>query len=132
MSYKLLVVDDEQDVVELIEKKLSREGYEVVTAFDGAEALVKMREDNPDIILLDLMLPKKNGMEVLKEIRQDYKDRWRPVIIISAKHELDSIKGCYSLEADHYLTKPCSMENILRAISTMISLIPLRQEKNNG
>jgi DNA-binding response OmpR family regulator len=129
MAYKLLVVDDEQEAVEILEKRLTREGYEVVTAFDGQEALVKMREDNPDIILLDLMLPKKNGMEVLKEIRQDFKDKWRPVIIISAKHELDAIKGCYSLEADHYLTKPCSMENILRAISTMISLIPLRQEQ---
>jgi len=128
MAYKLLVVDDEQEAVEILEKKLVHQGYEVVTALDGEGALVRMREDNPDIILLDLMLPKKNGMEVLKEIRQDYKDRWRPVIIISAKHELDAIKGCYSLEADHYLTKPCSMENILSAIETMISLIPLRQE----
>ena len=74
------------------------------------------------------MLPKKNGMEVLREIRQDYKDRWRPVIIISAKHELDAIKGCYSLEADQYLTKPCNLEAILAAVGTMISLIPLRQE----
>ena len=128
MAYKLLVVDDEQEAVEILEKKLIHQGYDVVTAFDGEEALLRMREDNPDIILLDLMLPKKNGMEVLKEIRQDYKDRWRPVIIISAKHELDAIKGCYSLEADHYLTKPCNMENILSAIETMISLIPLRQE----
>ena len=128
MAYKLLVVDDEEEAVEILQKKLIHQGFDVVTAFDGEEALVRMREDNPDIILLDLMLPKKNGMEVLKEIRQDYKDRWRPVIIISAKHELDSIKGCYSLEADHYLTKPCGMESILSAIETMISLIPLRQE----
>lgn len=128
MAYKILVVDDEQEAVEILQKKLTHQGYDVVTAFDGEEALVRMREDNPDIILLDLMLPKKNGMEVLKEIRQDYKDRWRPVIIISAKHELDAIKGCYSLEADHYLTKPCGLENILAAVETMISLIPLRQE----
>jgi len=129
MAYKLLVVDDEQEAVEILQNRLIREGYDVVTAFDGQEAMVRMREDNPDIVLLDLMLPKKNGMEVLKEIRLDYKDKWRPVIIISAKHELDAIKGCYSLEADHYLTKPCSIENILRGISTMISLIPLRQEQ---
>lgn len=129
MAYKLLLVDDEQDVVEILEKKLVRQGYDVVTALDGQEALVKMRQDNPDIILLDLMLPKKNGMEVLREIRQDYKDKWRPIIIISAKHELDAIKGCYSLEADHYLTKPCGVESILRSIETMISLIPLRQEQ---
>ncbi len=128
MSYKLLLVDDEEEAVEILQNRLTREGYEVVTALDGEEALVKMKEDNPDIVLLDLMLPKKNGMEVLKEIRQSYKDRWRPVIIISAKHELDSIKGCYSLEADHYLTKPCNMESILRGINTMISLIPLRQK----
>ena len=128
MAYKLLIVDDDRDIVELLHKKLVQEGYEVVVAFDGEEALLKVKEDNPDVILLDLMLPKLNGFEVLKEIREKFKDKWRPVIIISAKTELDSVKQCYNLEADHYLTKPCSMENILRGIRTMISLIPLRQE----
>ncbi len=129
MAYKLLIVDDDRDIVELLHKKLVQEGYEVVVAFDGEEALLKVREDNPDVILLDLMLPKLNGFEVLKEIREKFKDKWRPVIIISAKTELESIKTCYSLEADHYLSKPCTMENLLRGIRIMVSLIPLRQDK---
>jgi DNA-binding response OmpR family regulator len=126
MAHKLLVVDDEKDVIEFLEKRLKHEGYDVVTAFDGEEALTRVKEDNPDLILLDLMLPKKNGFEVLKEVRENFKDKWRPIIIVSAKTELDSVKTCYGLEADHYLTKPCTIENILRGIRTMISLIPMR------
>lgn len=128
MAYKLLIVDDDKDVVETIRERLLREGYEVTVAFDGEEALLKVKETNPDVILLDLMLPKLNGFEVLKEIKQNYKDKWIPVIIISAKRELESVKACYDLEADHYLAKPCSMENILRGIRIMISLIPLRRK----
>jgi two-component system response regulator VicR len=126
MAYKILVVDDDKDIVDSLKKILERQEYEVVTAYDGEEAIAKVKETNPDIILLDLVMPKKNGFESLKEIRQQCKDKWRPVIIISAKTELESVKQCYSLEADHYLTKPSTSENILRAIETMISLIPLR------
>ncbi|MBU0709659.1 MAG: response regulator, partial [Candidatus Omnitrophica bacterium] len=88
----------------------------------------KIRKDDPDVILLDLMMPKKNGFEVLKEVRTNIKDKWRPIIIVSAKNDLDSIKLGYNMEADHYLTKPCSMDNLLRGIRTMISLIPARKE----
>jgi DNA-binding response OmpR family regulator len=126
MSYKLLVADDDRDIVETLKERLTKEGYEVVTAFDGEEALRCVKEDNPDVIILDLMMPKLNGFDVLREVRSKYKDKWRPVIIISAQTELDTLKKCYGLEADHYLTKPCNMENILCGITTMISLIPLR------
>ena len=77
-------------------------------------------------MLLDLNLPKLNGFDVLKEIRKNYNDKWRPVIIISAQNELEIVKKSYNLEADHYLAKPCTLENVLRGIRTMISLIPLR------
>ncbi len=126
MTYKLLVADDDREVVETIKARLLREGYLVVTAFDGEEALRRVKEDNPDLIILDLMMPKLNGFDVLREVRAKYKDKWRPVIIISAQTELETLKKCYGLEADHYLTKPCDMDNILRGVSTMISLIPLR------
>ena len=128
MAYKLLVVDDDKEIVETLSKRLIQEGYEVVVAFDGEEALVKVKETNPDVILLDLMLPKLNGFDVLKEIREKYKDKWRPIIIISAKTELELLKKCYSLEADHYLTKPCTIQKVLQGIQTMISLIPLRKD----
>jgi len=129
MAYKLLVVDDDKDAVETLEKRLNQEGYKVAVAFDGEEALLKIKEVDPDIMLLDLMLPKLNGFEVLKEVREKYKDRWRPIIIISAETDLEAVKKSYNLEADHYLTKPCTMDNILRGIRTMISLIPLRTDK---
>lgn len=127
MSYKLLVVDDDKNILEMFREILISEGYEVATASDGEEALAKIKETNPDVILLDLILPKKNGFEVLKEIRQDHKDKWRPVIIISGQGDLASLKKGYDLEADHYLTKPCPVKDLLRGVRIMISLIPMRE-----
>ena len=126
MGFKILVVDDEPDIVQVVSGRLTREGYEVATAVDGEDALVKFAAFDPDLVLLDLTMPKLNGFEVLKQIREKYTDRWRPVIIISAQTELDTLKTCYNMEADHYLTKPCAMDVILRGIETMRSLIPLR------
>lgn len=126
MGFKILVVDDEPDVVQVVSGRLAREGYEVATAFDGEEALAKFAQFNPDLVLLDLIMPKLNGFEVLKQIREKYTDRWRPVIIISAQAELDTLRKSYAMEADHYLTKPCAIDVILRGIETMRSLIPLR------
>lgn len=126
MANKILVVDDEREIVETLRRILLKNGYEVSTAFDGEEALLKVKDENPDVILLDLIMPKLNGYDTLKEIREKHNDKWRPVIIISSKTELESVQKCYNLEADHYLTKPCSIDNILRGIETMISLIPSR------
>jgi DNA-binding response OmpR family regulator len=126
MNFKILVVDDEPDILQVVSKRLIREGFEVACACDGEDALVKFPEFNPDLVLLDLTMPKLNGFEVLKQIREKYTDRWRPVIIISAQMELDTLRKCYNMEADHYLTKPCAIDVILRGIETMRSLIPLR------
>ena len=126
MAHRILVVDDEQETAETLRSILLKRGYEISDAFDGEEALVKIKEDNPDVILLDLVMPKLNGYDTLKQIREKYTDKWRPVIIVSAKTELESVQNCYNLEADHYLTKPCSSDNILHGIETMISLIRVR------
>jgi len=126
----LLVVDDDQDIVSTLKERLSKEGYQVLVAFDGEEALQKVEQNDPDIILLDLMMPKINGFEVLKQVRQKYSNKWRPVIVISAKDELDAVKECYKLEADHYLTKPVTMEKVLQGVQTMKSLIPIRRSKD--
>lgn len=129
MAHRLLVVDDEKDITEMLSEKLGREGFEVVTALDGIEALEKVRSADPDLIIMDLMMPNLNGFEVLKELKEKPGDKWRPVIILSAKAELDAVKACYELEADHYLTKPCSFDNLMRGIETMISLIPAREAR---
>ena len=124
--FKILVVDDEKDIVDLVSSRLVREGYQVVTAFDGEEALAQIKAEDPDVIILDLMMPKLNGLEVLKQLRENPADKWRPVIIVSANAELEAIKKCYNMEADLYLTKPCTMENLIRGVKTMISFIPMR------
>ncbi|MDD5730281.1 MAG: response regulator [Candidatus Omnitrophica bacterium] len=126
MANKILIVDDDLEIIDMLNTRLKKEGYEVATALDGEEALSKVAGFDPDVVLLDLMLPKLNGFDVLARIRQEYKDKWRPVIIISAQAELETLKRCYSLEADHYLTKPCTMGAILQGIRTMLSLIPSR------
>ena len=130
MAYKILIVDDDRDISETLKHRLIQEGYEAVLAFDGEEALRKIKEEDPQIIILDIMLPKMDGYAVLREIREKFKDKWRPVIMITAKDELESVKTCYNLEADHYLTKPCTIEHVLRGIRTMISLMPVRLQEN--
>lgn len=130
MAYRILVVDDEKEILDSLMGRLKREGYDVSMASDGQEALVKIKDDNPDIVILDLMLPKLDGFEVLERIRKDFTDRWRPVIIMSAKGEMDSWNKCHNLEAELYLTKPCTIFDILRAVKTMIALIPAHKDKS--
>lgn len=132
MAYKILCVDDEKNLVDIFSAGLIKAGYEVVIAYDGEQALEKAEQDKPDVVILDLMMPKLNGFEVLMQIRKRFK-KWIPVIIYSAENDLESLKKAYRLEADHYLTKPCSMENMIRGVETMLSLIPLRiQERDTG
>jgi len=131
MAYKLLVVDDEKNIVEALRAQLVKAGYEVITAHDGEEGLEKFQEEHPDLVLLDLMMPKLNGFEVLKAIRKNSTEKWIPVVIISAKNDLDTIKETYHLEADLYLSKPCSMEQMLRGLKTLLTLVPFRQKESS-
>ena len=125
---KVLLADDEKDIVDLVKVSLIKEDYEVITAEDGQEALDKIRLEDPDIILLDLTMPKKGGFDVLKEVRENpTTDKWQPIIIVSASGELDDIQKGYSLEADHYITKPCTAADIIKSIKLMINLIPQRK-----
>lgn len=128
MSVKVLLADDEAEILQLMAKKVAGEGYVVVTAKDGLEAWEKILQESPDVILLDLTMPRLDGFGVLKKLREESPDKkWRPVIIVSALGELQDIKKGYALEADHYITKPCQMETVLNAIRVMVSLIPLRK-----
>jgi len=128
MAYRLLVVDDDKDTADTIGNRLAKEGYEVAVSYDGEDALAKVGEFNPDVVILDLMLPKLNGFDVLKVVRERYKEKWRPVIIVSARTELEALRTCYALEADHYITKPFSIDDLLRGIKIVISLIPQRRK----
>ena len=124
-SLKILVAEDEPDVLNVMCKAVAREGYNVVTAADGEEAWQKIQSEIPDMILLDINMPVKNGFEVLKLVRENPSgDKWQPVIIVSARSELNDIRNSYNLEADHYIAKPCQMDDVLKAIRLMASLIP--------
>ncbi|MCC6759281.1 MAG: response regulator [Candidatus Omnitrophica bacterium] len=128
---KVLMADDEPDVLAIMAKKIKAAGYDVVTAADGQEAWDKIIVENPDVILLDITMPKLEGFEVLQRLRETPPSKkWQPVIIISAREELKDIQKGYSLEADHYLTKPCNIDDVLNGIRLMAQLIP--QHKTPG
>lgn len=117
MAKKVLVVDDEKPISDIIKYNMEKEGYEVVTAFDGQEALDKVEEDNPDIILLDLMLPVKDGLEVAREVRKTHDT---PIIMITAKDaEIDKVIGL-ELGADDYVSKPFSNRELVARVKAQL------------
>lgn len=110
---KILIVDDEKPISDIIKFNLTKEGYETVTAFDGREALEKFKEEEPDLIILDLMLPELDGLEVAKEVR---KTSHLPIIMLSAKDsEFDKVIGL-EIGADDYVTKPFSNRELLARV----------------
>ena len=127
MSIKVLIADDEDSILEIMAKKVAMQGYAVVMARDGQEAWDKIVSENPDVIILDVTMPKMDGWSVLYKLRSEPPSKkWQPVIILSALGETVNIQKGLDLEADHYLTKPCRIEDILKGIRLMVSLIPMR------
>ena len=120
MDRKILIVDDEKDMVSFLENGLCREGFEVIVAFDGIEAKNKILQEEPNVIILDLIMPGLDGWEVLKWIREKAK-LTTPTIIVSAKGEIGDMKRGM-LGADTYLVKPVSVEDVLRGINAVCSL----------
>ncbi|RKD68106.1 two-component system response regulator VicR [Sinobaca qinghaiensis] len=113
MDEKVLVVDDEQPIADILEFNLKKEGFQVECAYDGNEALEKVHAFNPDIVLLDIMLPFKDGMEVCREIRKTYD---MPIIMLTAKDsEIDKVLGL-ELGADDYVTKPFSNREVIARV----------------
>lgn len=128
---KILVVDDEPDALELIEFNLKAAGYDVVTAADGNEALKKARLIAPDLILLDLMLPEIDGLEVCKILRRDASTAAIPIIMLTAKAaEIDRILGL-ELGADDYVTKPFSPRELGLRIKNLMRRTQSDDESNN-
>lgn len=106
MAKKILAVDDEKAIVRLVQVNLEREGYEVVTAYDGREALEKVASERPDLIVLDVMMPYMDGFEVLQQLKKSPETRDIPVIMLTAKaQDADVFRGWQS-GVDCYLTKP--------------------------
>ena len=116
-NIKVLMADDELDVLEIMARKVEAEGYSVIKASDGEEAWSRIESESPDVILLDLTMPKMDGFSVLKNLRENPPGKkWQPVIIVSARDELEDMQKSFSMEADHYITKPCQLLDILRIL----------------
>jgi adenylate cyclase len=116
----VLAVDDVPTNLEILKVRLEAHGYEVVTAADGEEALVRSREIEPDIVLLDVMLPKLDGISVLKQIKQDAGDRFVPVLLVTAKADTRDIVNGLEAGGDDYLTKPFEQATLLARVRSLL------------
>ena len=126
---KILIVDDEQDIVELLSYNLEREGFSTVKAYDGEAALGLVRSEKPDLMILDLMLPKMNGLDVCKAIRRNPETVNLPIIMLTAKgDEIDKIIGL-EIGADDYVTKPFSVKELIARVRTILRRLQDRDNK---
>lgn len=113
MNKTILVVDDEKPIADILQFNLKKEGYNVICAYDGEQALQKVEETKPDLMLLDIMLPNRDGMEVCREVRKKYDF---PIIMLTAKDsEIDKVLGL-ELGADDYVTKPFSTRELIARV----------------
>ena len=116
-AYKILIVDDERDIVDFISDYLTDEGYSVVKAYDGAEALEKLHLEHPDLILLDIMMPRWDGFEVCKQIRTESSV---PILMVTAKgSDVDKIVGL-EIGADDYISKPFNPRELIARVKAIL------------
>ncbi|WP_025904306.1 response regulator transcription factor [Mammaliicoccus sciuri] len=128
MSQKVLVVDDEQSIVTLLKYNIEQAGYQVIVAYDGVQALEKVNEEKPDLVVLDVMLPEKDGIEVCKTIRSDKNQV--PILMLTAKDdEFDRVLGL-ELGADDYLTKPFSPREVVARVKAILRRVGQVENKN--
>ena len=117
---KVLIVDDEEDVLELVRYNLAKNGYRIETATTGEEALTQARAKAPDLMILDLMLPGIDGLEVCQKLREDPKTEAIPIIMLTAKGEEADIVTGLELGADDYITKPFSVRELMARIKAVL------------
>ena len=128
MANKILIVDDEKPITDIIKYNLEKEGYETAIAFDGEAALEQVQEDTPDLIILDLMLPKIDGLEVARQVR---KTKDTPIIMLTAKDsELDKVLGL-EMGADDYVTKPFSNRELVARVKANLRRQKVNVDNNN-
>jgi two-component system, OmpR family, alkaline phosphatase synthesis response regulator PhoP len=117
---KILVVDDEEDILELVRYNLSREGYKVICAASGEDGLKSARVENPDLIVLDLMLPGVDGLGVTKRLKSDAVTRKIPIVMLTAKGEESDIVTGLELGAEDYITKPFSTKVLVARVRAVL------------
>ena len=115
-NYKILIVDDESNIVKIMEFELKKNGYEVLTAGDGQEALEIVEKNPPDLILSDIMMPKMDGYEFCRHVKSKPELRSIPFIFLTAKTGIENRIQGYAIGAEKYITKPCNRQELLKAI----------------
>ncbi|ETR72017.1 MAG: two-component system, OmpR family, phosphate regulon response regulator PhoB [Candidatus Magnetoglobus multicellularis str. Araruama] len=125
---KILIVDDEEDILELLRYNLTREGYIIISAMSGEDAIKKGVADSPDLILLDLMLPGIDGLEATKRLKNNHKTSDIPIIMLTAKGEEADVVTGLELGADDYITKPFSPRVVIARLKAVLR----RKERQNS
>ncbi len=120
MAKKILIADDEPNIVISLEFLLKREGYDVVVAHNGAEALERVRAERPDLAILDVMMPLRNGFEVCQDLRQDSEFKDLRIMMLTAKGRDTEVSKGLALGADIYMTKPFSTRELLAKVKALI------------
>jgi phosphate regulon transcriptional regulator PhoB len=117
---RILVIEDDKDIVELVRYNIEKDGYQVTVCGDGATGLAQVRKTPPDLLVLDLMLPKLSGLEICKEIRRDERLNRLPILILTARgEEADRVVGL-ELGADDYVTKPFSPRELVARVKALL------------
>ena len=120
MNKKVLIADDEQNIVISLEFLMKREGFEVVVANDGEEAIRRIRADQPDLVLLDVMMPKKSGFEVCQEVKSDPALGGVRILMLTAKGRDTEVAKGLARGADAYMTKPISTRELVDKVRSML------------
>lgn len=121
MAKKVLIADDEENIVISLEFLMRREGFEVSIANDGEEAIAKIRREVPDLVLLDVMMPKKSGFEVCQEIKSDPALQSVRILMLTAKGRDTEVAKGLALGADAYMTKPFSTKDLVERVRGMLA-----------
>ena len=125
---RILIVDDNPTNLEVLQVRLKAQGYELVTAVDGMDALAKVREFEPDLVLLDVMMPKLDGISVVKQLRQDSTFRFMPVILVTAKADTRDVVAGLEAGGDDYLTKPFEQAALVARVRSMLRIKELHDK----
>lgn len=120
MNKRVLIVDDEQNIAISVEYLMRREGFEVAVAKDGEEGLARIRSTKPDLVLLDVMMPKMDGFQVLSEVRSDRELDGVRIIMLTAKGREAEVEKGLSLGADAYIPKPFSTSDLVNRVKTLL------------
>ena len=120
---KILIIDDEQDLVDFVKIRLETNGYQVVSAYNGEEGIVTCVRENPDLVLLDILIPKIDGFKVCQALKKDPSTAGIPIIMLTAKDRTEDIKSAKEVGADGYIIKPFDSATMLLSIKDQLAKV---------